>query len=65
MTYIVEHKIMGKKVRQWWGYAYLETLGMALQGYDVIRAWRLDGSKREAVPKGVLDAALKGPTRVV
>lgn len=52
MTYIVEHKIAGKKVTQWFAYRYLETLLPALKELWVVRI--LDEDRKRV--RGVLCA---------
>lgn len=46
MSFVVEHKIAGKKVRQIFAYKYPETLQHALKGLDVVRVWLEDGKTR-------------------
>lgn len=46
MSFVVEHKIGGKKVRQMFAYRYMETLKPALKGLDVVRVFLEDGKTR-------------------
>ena len=46
MSFIVEHKIGGKKVRQTFAYRYPETLEHALRGLDVVKVFWEDGKTR-------------------
>jgi hypothetical protein len=40
MSYIVEHMVGGKKVRQTFAYKYWRALWPALKNYDVVRVFR-------------------------
>lgn len=51
MTYIVEHKIAGKKVRQTFAYRYPESLEHALRGLDVVKVFLEDGKTRVILEK--------------
>lgn len=51
MTYIVEHKIAGKKVRQMFAYRYVQTLLPALKELDVVRVLEEDGKTRVILEK--------------
>jgi hypothetical protein len=46
MSFIVEHKIGGRKVRQLFAYRYPETLEVALRGLDVVKVFLEDGKTR-------------------
>lgn len=54
MSFIVEHKMGGKKVRQTFAYRYPETLEHALRGLDVVKVFLEDGKTRVVWKSGRL-----------